>query len=184
MSVAFLDGAAIGFAVAVPIGPISLLCAQRACERASGCRRERCGSGNRVRDLFSGRAGLTRRNRPSAGRAPWDNPARQCCCHHCIRPGRYREAEVVLPISPLPARLYTSMLLLALTNPMTILPYLAASTVADDIPLFSGASLLGATGAMWERFRATAHSAAPLSHVAKPWRALLPPMSTSRRGCC
>ena len=40
------------------------------------------------------------------------------------------------------------MLLLALTNPMTILPYLAASTVADDIPLFSGASLLGATGAM------------------------------------
>jgi hypothetical protein len=39
------------------------------------------------------------------------------------------------------------MLLLALTNPMTVLPYLAASTVAGNISLFSVASLLGAAGA-------------------------------------
>ena len=122
--------------------------AARPARGPSGCRRERCGSGDRARDLFSARASLPGRNRPSAGGAPWDNPARQCCCNHCIRRSRYQEAGSSLRIAPLPARLYTSMLLLALTNPMTILPYLAASTVADDIPLFSGASLLGAAGAM------------------------------------
>ena len=70
--------------------------AARPARGPSGCRRERCGSGDRARDLFSARASLPGRNRPSAGGAPWDNPARQCCCNHCIRRSRYQEAEVVV----------------------------------------------------------------------------------------
>jgi threonine/homoserine/homoserine lactone efflux protein len=149
MSLAFLDGAAIGFAVAVPIGPISLLCAQRALREGL---RAAVASGAGAATAHAIFFLLARASRGAIGLALAEH-------HGTIRLASaaviiafgvavIRRQGSSLCIAPLPARLYTSMLLLALTNPMTILPYLAASTVADDIPLFSGASLLGAAGAM------------------------------------
>src|SRR4051812_40051335 len=146
---ALLNGVAIGAAVAVPIGPISVLCAQRALREgfkvavASGA-----GAATAHAIFFL----LARASRDAIGRALVEH-------HGTIRLASaaviiafgvavIRKQESSSRIMPPHAGIYTSMLLLALANPMTVLPYLAVSTVTDDVSLFSGASLLGGAGAM------------------------------------
>ena len=100
MSLALLNGVIIGFAVAVPIGPISVLCTQRALRDglwvavASGA-----GAATAHGSSFA-RAGLTERSWPSAGGTSWNNSARQCRCNYRIRLGRYQEAEAVVAQYP------------------------------------------------------------------------------------
>jgi threonine/homoserine/homoserine lactone efflux protein len=145
---ALLNGAAIGFPVAVPIGPISVLCAQRALREGFGVAVASGAGAATAHAIFFL---LARASQDAIGRVLIEHHGtiRLVSAAVIIAFGLavIRKQRPSLPISPPPARSYTSMLLLALTNPMTVLPYLAASTVAGNISLFSGASLLGAAGA-------------------------------------
>lgn len=149
MSLALLNGVIIGFAVAVPIGPISVLYTQRALRDgrwvavASGA-----GAATAHAIFFL----LARASQNAVGLVLVEHHGtiRLASAAVIIAFGLavIRKPRPSLPNTPLSARSYTWMLLLALTNPMTMLPYLAASTVVGDVSLFSGASLLGAAGAM------------------------------------
>src|SRR3954447_3987941 len=134
MPLALLDGLVIGFAVAVPIGPISVLCVQRALREGLGAA-VASGAGAATAHAIFFLLARASRDAISLALVGHHGTIRLASAAVIIAFGiaAIRKQRSSSPITPPPARSYISTLLLALTNPMTILPYLAASTIADDV---------------------------------------------------
>lgn len=131
ISAALMAGAMLGLSVAAPFGPVSLMCVQRSMTvgRNSGLITGLGAASAHGLFAFAAMAGA---QAISAELAYWDQPLRQLSAVVMVALGiRSWRKRPVLPdgaasISRRAA--YSSTLMLALSNPLTILPYAAVAS--------------------------------------------------------
>ena len=152
MSSELFDGLAIGFAVAVPFGPISLICVHRALREGIGFAIVSGLGAATAHGIFSI---LARGSSQIVGAllVEFHTSVRLASAAVMVLLGAnvIGKRSVSRPSNDTGGLLaaYASTLLLALSNPMTMLPYLAtASGVAGRAPLNSRCSLLAVLGVM------------------------------------
>ncbi len=149
---ALMAGAMLGLSVAVPFGPVSLMCVQRSMTigRNSGFI---TGLGAASANGLFAFAAMAGAQVISAQLAYWDQPLRQFSAVVLvalgIRSWRRRPVMPERPASISSRAAYSSTLILALSNPLTILPYAAvASSVAFSDPPGSPLSFWSVLGVM------------------------------------
>jgi threonine/homoserine/homoserine lactone efflux protein len=151
-----LAGALVGLSVAMPFGPVSLVCVQRCLAGGYRCG-VACGLGAATaQSLFAGLAVLGADAAAQTLR-PWHGPMRMVAavvlCALGVRILLRSRRRIEPRLAPVGA-LYASTLLLALSNPMTLLPYLAMASAETaevppplaDVPWLIGGVSIGATG--------------------------------------
>jgi threonine/homoserine/homoserine lactone efflux protein len=133
MTQALLTGAALGLSVAAPFGPVALICVQQSLNR--GYRHGVIsGFGAATSHGIFATAAIVGAGGVSAVLTPWSNAIRllSALILVClgIRTILWTRA-VARPVRAVSLRAaYASTLMLSLTNPMTVIPYLALATVA------------------------------------------------------
>lgn len=133
MTASLLAGAAIGLSVAAPFGPISLLCVQKSLDH--GYRHGLvAGFGAAAAHGIFATAAIIGVGVASAVFLPWAFSIRLLSALILIVLGARTVMRARAAIAPAPARnlcaTFASLFVLALSNPMTIIPYLALATVA------------------------------------------------------
>lgn len=132
MPTPMLTGAMLGLSVAAPFGPVSLLCVQQSLTR--GCRHGvMAGLGAATAHGIFATAATAGARVVSTALAPWAGPIHLASALILAGLGvrtiaRARSAATPGRTVSLRAT-FASLLLLALSNPMTIIPYLALATV-------------------------------------------------------
>ena len=131
MLTALIAGTTLGLSVALPFGPVSLLCVQRSIiyGRRLGLA---VGAGAASAQGIYAAAALVGHSAIPAELATWTGPLRWCSAAVLVLLGlrTLRRHRVPRPVTP-PAGtrvVYGSTLALALSNPMTALPYLAIAS--------------------------------------------------------
>lgn len=134
MSVPMLAGAALGLSVAAPFGPVSLICVQQSISR--GCRHGvMAGLGAATAHGVFATAAIAGTDAVAAMLTPWANAIRLFSALILVCLG-IRTIVRARSIAEPPSKAggvhaaFASSLILALSNPMTIVPYLAFATVA------------------------------------------------------
>ena len=152
MAAALLAGATLGLSVAAPFGPVSLICIQQSLNR--GYRYGMVsGLGAATSHGIFATAAIAGAGAVSLALTPWSNTIRLLSALvlvwlgiRTILKGRVVEG----PTRAITMRMaYASTLILSLSNPMTIIPYLALATMAVEEDMGSHAlSLWSIPGVM------------------------------------
>jgi threonine/homoserine/homoserine lactone efflux protein len=135
MAAALLAGAVLGLSVAAPFGPVSLICVQQSLNR--GYRYGMVsGFGAATSQGIFAAAAIFGADAVSVALTPWSKAIRLFSALILIGLGIrtiLQARSVAKPAHAVTMRVaYASALLLTLTNPMTIIPYLALATVAAE----------------------------------------------------
>ena len=135
MEAGLLTGAALGLSVAAPFGPVSLICVQQSLNR--GYRYGVIsGFGAATSQGIFATAAIISAGSVSVAMMPWSSTIRLLSAVVLVCLGIWtilRARSVPTPAGLVSMRkAYASTLLLSLSNPMTVIPYLAFATVVAE----------------------------------------------------
>ena len=146
MTEAFLAGAALGLSVAAPFGPVSLICVQQSLNRGYRYGMVSGFGAATSHGIFS-IAAIVGAETISVVLLPWSNVIQ--CLSAMVLVWLGVQTMLKARSAARPARVvtmrraYASTLMLSLSNPMTIIPYLALATMAAE------GNIGGATLSLW-----------------------------------
>jgi threonine/homoserine/homoserine lactone efflux protein len=135
MTAALLAGAALGLSVAAPFGPVSLICVQQSLNRGFWYGVV-SGFGAATSHGIFATAAIVGAGTISVVLMPWSNTIRLLSALVLVWLGVrtiLKARSVAKPARTITVGMaYASTLMLSLSNPMTIIPYLALATVAAE----------------------------------------------------